>query len=103
MFKLLIIISIGIIAGIIDVIPMVIQKLDKYANISAFVHWIVVTIFIAYIQIPIAPWLKGFLVAEMAAIPVMIQQLKDSPKSIVPIAIFSAVLGTLVGIVTALV
>ncbi len=29
---------IGIVAGIIDVIPMLIQKLDKFANLSAFTH-----------------------------------------------------------------
>ncbi len=101
--KLFIIIGIGIAAGIIDIIPMIMQKLDKYANISAFVHWIVITIFITYIQLPIAPWLKGLVVAEMAAVPVMILQLKDSPKSVIPIAIVSAVLGMSVGIVTFLI
>jgi uncharacterized membrane protein len=41
MQKLLISLFIGIIAGIIDVIPMIVQKLDKYANMSAFIHWII--------------------------------------------------------------
>ncbi len=35
----LIAIVIGIVAGLIDVTPMIIMKLEKAANISAFVHY----------------------------------------------------------------
>ena len=100
MSKLIIAIIIGTIAGIIDIIPMLIQKLDKFANISAFVHWVVLGIIIAYVEIPLAPWLKGLVIAEMAAAPVAILQLKNDKKAIVPILILSAVLGMAVGITT---
>ena len=60
MSKLSISLIIGIIAGIIDVTPMIIQKLDKYACLSAFVHWVILGIVISYIEMPVAPWLKRY-------------------------------------------
>ncbi|OFY44205.1 MAG: hypothetical protein A2X18_00920 [Bacteroidetes bacterium GWF2_40_14] len=43
----------GIIAGIIDVIPMILQNLTWDANISAFTMWIVVGFLIAAIDLNI--------------------------------------------------
>ncbi len=100
MHKLLISLLIGIVAGIIDVIPMIIQKIDKHANISAFVHWVILGIIISYIKIPFAPWLKGLIIAELSALPIVILVAKDDIKSIIPILIMSAILGILVGITT---
>ncbi len=101
MTRLLVSLLIGVVAGIIDVIPMVIQKMDKYANWSAFVHWVVLGIFISYIQMPMAPWLKGLLVAELAALPIVIVVSKEDKKAWIPILIMSAILGALVGIAAA--
>ncbi len=41
MHGLFIALFIGIVAGLIDVIPMILQKMDKLANLSAFTHWVV--------------------------------------------------------------
>jgi len=101
MSKLIISLIIGLIAGIIDVIPMIIQKIEKHACVSAFLHWIIMGIIISYIQIPFAPWLKGLVVAELSAIPVVIIVAKEDKKSIAPILVMSAILGILVGITTA--
>ncbi len=100
MSKLLISLGIGTLAGIIDVIPMMIKKLDMYANISAFVHWVVLGIIISYVQMPVAPWFKGLIIAELSALPIIIIVAKEDKKSILPIAIMSAVLGIGVGILT---
>ncbi len=100
MSKLLITLIIGTVAGVIDVIPMIMQKLDKFANWSAFVHWIVLTLIISYLDVPWAGWLKGLVFAELSALPIMILVAKDDPKSAIPIAIMSAILGILVGIAT---
>ena len=101
MSKLLVSILIGLAAGVVDVVPMIFQKLDKHANWSAFFHWIILGIFISYIELPLAPWLKGLVVAELAAIPTVILVSKDNKKSVVPILAMSAVLGVLVGLATA--
>jgi len=101
MSRLFISLGIGVIAGVIDVVPMMIQKLDKYSSVSAFIQWIVLGFLISYIQVPVASWLKGIIIAELAALPIMILQLKSDPKSVIPIAVMSAILGAVVGIATA--
>jgi hydrogenase/urease accessory protein HupE len=100
MTKLLISLLIGVIAGIIDIIPMIIQKLDRFAIISAFVHWVVLGVLIAYLDFSMPPWLKGVIVAELSALPILVLVWKDDPKSIIPIVIMSAILGILVGLST---
>jgi hypothetical protein len=41
--------AIGLGAAIIDVVPMLLRKLDKYACISAFIHWMVIGTIIPFI------------------------------------------------------
>ena len=98
MNKIFIALIIGIIAGTIDVIPMIIQRIDKYACISAFVQWIVLGLIIPYVNWDLQPWLKGLIIAEISALPIMILILAKEPKSLIPIMVFSAILGILVGI-----
>lgn len=100
MTKLLISLTIGVLAGIIDVIPMIIGKLDKFACASAFVHWMVMGVIISYIDVPFSPWLKGLIIAEVSAFPVVILVAKEDPMAIAPILIMSAILGVLVGFIT---
>jgi hypothetical protein len=90
---------IGIAAGIIDIIPMIIQKMDKYSIISAFVQWMVVTFVILNIDFGVANWLKGLIVAVLMAAPIAILVAKKELKSIIPIFVMSAVLGSIVGFV----
>ncbi len=97
MSNILIALAIGIVAGTVDVIPMLIQKLDKYACISAFVQWIFLGLIIPFVSWDIQPWLKGLIIAELAALPIMIMLFAKQPKSLIPIGIFSAILGALVG------
>jgi len=80
---------------------MIIQKLDKHTNWSAFSHWVIMGIIISYIQLPLDPWLKGLVIAELSAIPVIIMVAKVDKKAIIPILVMSAILGILVGITTA--
>jgi hypothetical protein len=90
-------ILLGISAGIIDVIPMIIQKLDTYAICSAFTQWILLGFIINYTVLRIKGWLKGFIIALSATIPILILVAKTELFSIVPIAIMSVLLGALVG------
>ncbi len=102
MSNILIALAIGIVAGTVDVIPMLIQKLDKYACISAFVQWIFLGLIIPFVSWDIQPWLKGLIIAELAALPIMIMLFAKQPKSLIPISIFSAILGALVGFLGAM-
>ncbi len=98
MNDILIALVIGIAAGIIDVTPMIIQKTDKYANLSAFVHWVVLGLIIPFVSWNITPWLKGLIIAELFAIPVLLMVAPKDKKAIIPITVMSAVLGVVVAI-----
>ncbi len=98
MNHILIALAIGIIAGIIDVIPMIIQKMDKYANLSAFTHWLVLGLIIPFVSWGIAPWIKGLIIGEISAIPILFLVATNDRKAIFPITIMSAILGIAVAI-----
>jgi hypothetical protein len=100
MERLLISLAIGVAAGVIDVTPMIIRKIDKYACVSAFVQWVVLGVIISYVQMPVAPWLKGIAVAVMSVLPILVHVSRDGRKSIIPILIFTIVLGAGVGFAT---
>ncbi len=89
--------GIGITAGIIDIIPMILQKLDRSATLSAFVHWVVLGLIIPYVSWNIAPWFKGSLIALLTAIPIMIIIYPQDKKAIIPMTLFSIILGAGVG------
>jgi hypothetical protein len=98
MNEILIALIIGIIAGIIDVIPMIIQKMDKYSNLSAFSHWVVLGLIIPFVSWNISPWLKGLIIAEISAIPILLIVVPKDKKAIIPITVMSAILGIAVAI-----
>ncbi len=98
MNDILIALSIGIVVGIIDIIPMIIQKMEKSANLSAFSHWVVLGLIIPFVSWNIAPWLKGLIIAEISAIPILFMVAPKDKKAILPITIMSAILGIAVAI-----
>ena len=97
MNDILIALLIGVVAGIIDVIPMLIQKMNKAANLSAFTHWVVLGLIIPFVSWDIAPWLKGLVIAELSAVPVLFMVGTEDKKAILPIVVMSALLGAAVG------
>lgn len=98
MNNILIALLIGIVAGLIDVTPMIIQKLDKTANISAFVHWVVLGLIIPFVHWDIQPWLKGIIIGVLTTLPVMIIVISKDKKALIPMLIFSTILGAAVGL-----
>lgn len=52
MNTLLLSIGIGIAAGMLDIIPMVIRKMDGKAIASAFLHYLFISIVIVNIDLP---------------------------------------------------
>ena len=97
MHDIFIALLIGIVAGIIDIIPMIIQKMNKAANLSAFTHWVVLGLIIPFVSWDIAPWLKGLVIAELSAVPVLFMVGAGDKKAVLPIVAMSALLGVAVG------
>jgi len=97
MKKIIIGILLGVVAGIIDVIPMIMQNLTWDANISAFTMWVVVGLLIATIDLKINPIIKGILTAFLVLLPTAILIGWKEPVSLIPIAIMTTIIGGLLG------
>lgn len=89
----------GVLAGIIDVVPMIIMKLPWDANISAFSLWVVCGLLIAITYIKIHPVLKGMLMAFSLLMPCAVIIGWKEPLSLLPIIIITAVLGSALGFI----
>ena len=97
MKKIIIGIMLGVAAGIIDVIPMVIQKLTIDANLSAFSLWIISGFLIATSNLKIYSALKGIIISFLVLTPALIIISWKEPMSLIPICIMTLILSSLLG------
>lgn len=95
--KIFIGISIGTLAGIIDVIPMILQNLTWDANLSAFSMWVIIGFFVAVTEIGVRGVLKGLIISYLLIVPVLFIIGWKEPLSLVPILAMTTILGGLVG------
>ena len=90
---------IGCIVGIIDILPMIKMKLDKYAISSAFIFYFFMPFIIFNFNLlENLWWLKGGLITLLLSIPTIIIISKADKKSIIPITSMAIILGTCIGI-----
>jgi len=89
----------GMIAGIIDVIPMVLQKLTWDANLSAFSMWVIAGFLISTNGLRINSMIKGILISFLLLIPCAFLIGWHQPMSLLPISIMTFILGSLLGFV----
>ncbi len=97
MKKIKIGVLLGIVAGIIDVIPMIMQDLTWDANISAFSMWIVVGFLISVVELKTKSTIKGILIAYLVLLPIAILIAWSEPFTLIPIVIMTTILGGLLG------
>jgi drug/metabolite transporter (DMT)-like permease len=97
MKKAIIGIVFGILAGIIDITPMILQKLSWDANISAFTMWVISGFFISTTELKINGIAKGVLISFLLLTPCAILIAWKEPKSLIPISIMTLLLGALLG------
>ncbi|MDL2256931.1 hypothetical protein LJC06_01840 [Bacteroidales bacterium OttesenSCG-928-I14] len=90
-------ILLGIVAGIIDVIPMILQNLTWDANLSAFTMWVIIGFLIAVIDLNINSIIKGILIAFLALLSSAILIGWQEPISLIPITVMTITLGGLLG------
>lgn len=90
---------IGIVAGAIDALPMILKKLPKRAIVSAFLQYLFVSVIIINIDLPnVVWWIEGGLIALMMAIPIVIIIAETDKKSVPIILANAVVLGTLIAL-----
>jgi hypothetical protein len=87
----------GVIAGVLDVIPMLIQKLPWEANISAFLMCIVTGFFISTSTLVIKPALKGLIISLLVLLPAALLIGWAEPFSLIPVLVMTIILGSLLG------
>lgn len=87
----------GLLFGILDVIPMLLQKLPWDANFSALSLWIVSGFLISVSEIKVKSFLKGIIVVFLVLIPTAIIIANKEPFSLIPICIISLILSSLLG------
>jgi phosphate starvation-inducible membrane PsiE len=90
----------GIVAGGIDILPMVLKKMDRFSILSAFVHWVVLGIIIPYVNWNMHPSIRGLIIAVITAIPIMLIVAKEDAHAVIPMLVSSIVLGVLLGLVS---
>ncbi len=88
---------IGICAGVIDILPGVIQGIDFRITIAGFSFWVTNSIVIAYIFLPVKDWQKGILISSLLAIPGVALLSVVHPGSVIPMIILTFFLGAFVG------
>jgi len=90
----------GVIAGIIDVIPMIIQKLPIYSTLSAFSMWVVLGFIINSSALKINGVLKGLLLSFLVILPTAVLITQAEPISLIPISIMTIILGSSLGFIS---
>ena len=90
----------GVIAGIIDIVPMIIQKLPIHSLLSAFSMWVVLGFIINTSALKINGALKGLLLSLLVIFPTAILIAQQEPISLIPIGIMTVILGALLGFVS---
>jgi hypothetical protein len=90
---------IGAVAGVLDVIPMLLQKLTWDANLSAFTLWVVVGFMLATSNLRLPAVAKGIVIAFLCLSPSLFIIGWGNPASLIPILIMTLILGALVGFV----
>lgn len=87
----------GVVAGIIDVIPMIAQGLPWEADASAFCMWVIAGFFIQRTDLHLPAPLKGIAISSLLLIPTAIIIAAKEPFSLIPISVMTTILGAGLG------
>ena len=90
-------IILGIVAGIIDVIPMIFQGLTWDANLSAFMFWIGAGFFISTTKLNAKGAVKGVIISIILLVPLAFIIGWHEPTILIPIMTMNVILGALLG------
>lgn len=100
MNEILLALLIGCVAGIIDITPMIKQRLGVFAIGSAFTQWLVLGLLIPNTTLfGLSGWANGMTIAVLTALPIIILVAETDKKAVPIIISMSAILGSAVGAV----
>lgn len=90
-------ILLGVIAGLVDISPMIAMKLPLAADLSAFSLWIVSGFLISASSLKIAGILKGVLTSFLVLLPCAILIGENNIADLIPVIIMTLALGSVLG------
>jgi hypothetical protein len=102
MKQILLALLIGLVAGVIDIIPMIIMKLDRMFTLSALTMWIVVGLLVSKTNLVPFGWLNGMVVTLLVFLPLSFLIFRLDGGAIIKVLIITTILGTGVGAVSGL-
>jgi hypothetical protein len=88
---------IGLIAAVIDTVPMILRKMDKFFVLSAFFTWIILGIFIPKINFVSISFLSGIIAAVLFVLPMTFLIYKLDQKGLPIVVVTTIILGGGVG------
>ena len=91
----------GLAAGIIDLVPMLLQKLSWDADLSALSLWLVSGVLTASVEWNVNPAVKGVVVSLLVLLPSAVLIGWKEPLSLVPVGVMTLILGGALGYFTA--
>ena len=97
--------GLGLVAALLDIIPMLIQKLPLTASLSAFTQWLFLGVIITTCDLGLPGWVTGMILGFAGSVPIQLALIGNpvlmppgqGVKTIVPILASSLILGTAVG------
>jgi len=98
MTDIFIALTIGTLAGIIDIIPMIKRNVPKFSIGYVFAQWVFIGLLIPFVNWNIQPWVKGLIIGELGMIPVIILTYYRNKPAIPSIVVFAAILGIGIGL-----
>jgi len=87
----------GVIAGIIDILPMIAMKLPLSADLSAFSLWVIAGFFIATSTLKINGALKGIFISFLVLLPNAFLIGQNSITDLIPVLVTTLILGCILG------
>lgn len=93
----IILLIVGLLTGIIDVLPMIKKKLDKFDCSSAFIFHFIMPTILYYFNANVSKLIIGGLVYVICSLPMVIIVAKSDKKSVPIILVSSFIIGTICG------
>lgn len=100
MKNILLALFIGSIAGIIDIVPMIFKKLDKYFIFSAFLFYLVLGVLNYKVNFVQYPWLNGLITGLLLFIPQLFLIAKVDKPALPIILLNTIILSSCVGLIS---
>lgn len=102
MSNFLISLLIGLFIGTIDIIPMVIKKLDRLFILSAFSMWVIISIILSNLKFTGNVVVNSIFLTLTIFIPISFLVYRVDPGAIIQVIITTVILGAILGVLNRL-